>query len=386
MEKVKHILKKILYVVANKTEGNNHFLLENINCNLVVSQKKVLLCYLDYYQASQALNDKGTHTNYREFFQIMNNLIHLNCVIDVCFCNYDISEQELKDKNYDFIFGFGQAFRKASEYCKNAKKILYMTENPYYISKEREHERINYYEKRMGKKCDFSRTGVYYLDDDIKTADIVVSLGETKYYRIFKKETYRIFPTGLKNESFQFDFSKKEKNKFVLFGAGGIVHKGIDILVEVFAKHPEWTLYMCGGNITNGIEDLAYKVPSNCIDMGYVKVESDEYIKIVEQCVYCLLPSCSEGMSTGLITCMNHGVIPVVTRGNGFDDLENYTEYFEDFHIEEIEKNLIELVKGPMNILEEKAKCVMEYANTEFTLEQYTKRMQEILKECMGEA
>ena len=81
---------------------------------------------------------------------------------------------------------------------------------------------------------------------------------------------------------------------------------------------------------------------------------------------------------------MRHGLIPVVTRGNGFDDMQEYCYYFEDFHIEEIEKKIEEISRISVEELDRRSQRIYEFSNPVFDLEnfryQFKRAVQEIVK------
>ena len=342
-----------------------------INCNLLKEQKKILVSYMDYGRTAYSLRHVRAHTNLQELMQMIRVLIDMDFCIDVCACNNEDVTLEMPYDYYDYIIGFGDMFRLAKNRNPKAYSIMYMTENPYTISEERERERIEYFYKRTGKKIDYSRTGKFYLKNDELLADAIICLGEKKYYS--NQLVQRVYPSAFKNSKYvKNSMEKRVSSNFLVFGVKGFVHKGNDLLVEVFRKHPEWKLYMCGGEIEKECRNYGIQLPSNVINCGFVDVESDKFLELVEKCVFVLLPSCSEGMSTSVLTCMRHGMIPVTMRGTGMDELAYYCEFFEDFQICTIEQKLESLRFVDSRELEKYSDRIYMYANDIFTLEMYT--------------
>lgn len=356
-----------------------------INYNCLSEQKKILVSYLDYDRTAYSMRHARGHTNLQEIFQIIRVLIEMDFCIDVCGCNNEDAAAEMPSNYYDYILGFGDMFRLAKERNPKAYTVIYMTENPHCVSQVREQERIDYFYERTGRKIPFSRTGKFYHENDEKMADAVICLGEAKYFDSGK--AYRIYPSALKNERYDANLHDRRKNiNFMVFGTKGFVHKGSDLLVEVFERHSDWTLYMCGRGIAQECKKLKIKLPWNVIDCGFIDVGSDAFLELVSQCPYVLLPSCSEGMSTALTTCMRHGQIPVTMRGTGMDELESYCEYFDGFKISQIERKLEELVLREPADVAMQSERIYEYANIAFVLEKYTQSMREILKSIIETA
>jgi glycosyltransferase involved in cell wall biosynthesis len=103
-------------------------------------------------------------------------------------------------------------------------------------------------------------------------------------------------------------------------GASGFVHKGLDVCLEYAAMDPEVTLHVCAAEEPEFMQAFsrAFALP-NVVYHGFVNVQSDTFIRIVSQCECCILPSCSEGQSTSLLTAMATGLLPIATRFTGVD-------------------------------------------------------------------
>lgn len=378
---MKQQIKAIMKGLGFERIGEEH-LVTDINHDYTQNQKKILISYLDYQKTTRELASYAGHTNRQEMMQIIKSCIQMGFCIDVCGCMDAKVAERLPENYYDYILGFGTNFFLAKEKSPKAKSILYMTENPYYISYEREMERLRYFTERTGRKYHLERTGVYYSKDDEKKADAVICLGDASYIEGNGRKCIRIWPSALKNPTFQLSYQNKKKNSFMVYGVDGFIHKGNDLLIEVFAKHPEWKLYVCGKNGENKAKQIGYtNLPENIHIMGAIDTLSETFNEIVKECYYLLLPSCSEAPSTAVLTGMRHGVIPIVSRGIGLDNLIDYCKYFDDYHIGEIEKRISEAVKENDEVLQEMSRCIMEYADKEYTLDAYTQGIRCALEE-----
>lgn len=146
-----------------------------------------------------------------------------------------------------------------------------------------------------------------------------------------------------------------------------------------FAKHPEWNLYLCGARGAEKAEEAGYKLTENVHVCGFVDTMSDQFNAIAEKCYYLLLPSCSESPSTSALTALRHGIIPIVMKGNGLDELWDYCRYFEDYHMESIEQTITEAVHVDEEVLQQQGRAAMEYADEHYTLQEYTRQIKNIL-------
>ena len=377
-EELKNKCKDLLKKVHLQKIGQEQ-MVADLNLDCTAEQKRILICYLDYLRTIRELNRNFGHTNRQEMMQILKVCIELNLRIDVCACYDRNAIEEIRENYYDYILGFGDTFFYAKEKNPDAAAILYTTENPYRISYERETERLRYFTERTGRTFHLERTGVYYKKDDEKKADRIICLGEPSYFADTGKLVDRVWPSALKNPDFALDFSKKKKTNFLVYGVDGFIHKGNDILVELFAKHPEWNLYLCGARGAEKAEEAGYKLTENVHVCGFVDTMSDQFHEIAAKCYYLLLPSCSESPSTSALTALRHGIIPIVMKGNGLDELGDYCRYFEDYHMESIEQTIAEAVCSDEEILQQQGRAAMEYADEHYTLADYTEQMRTVM-------
>lgn len=345
-------------------------------------QKRVLISYLDLIRTNGELCEKGAlHTNRLEMYQIIRYFIERDYIVDIC-ASYDLNALEnIKKHKYDVVFGLGDIFRQVAKKT-NAFRILYLTENPYEISYMREKERIDYFYERTGKKVGFQRTGDFFKKDDEKLADAIICFGDEKLLKNVSVPVRRILPSMFYNEDFK-DYSKRKKTNFLVLGTAGFVHKGNDLLIEVFNKHPEWNLYMCGYDIESTVNELGYSLNENIHNCGYIDVGSDLFVELAEKCMFVVLPSCSEAASTAVMTGMCHGMIPVIMKGNGMDDLTQYCEFFENYRVESIEKKLSELTEKNIDELIGKGKEISVYAKEEYSLEKFCQNFEKAFDEIM---
>lgn len=353
-----------------------------INYDCLREQKKILVSYMDYGRTAYSMRYAMAHTNLQEMFQMIKVLIDMDFCIDVCDCDNPEAAIEMPSDYYDYILGFGDMFRLARQKNPKAYTILYMTENPYAVSKTNEQQRNDYFYERTGRRISFARTGKFYHEGDELLADAVICLGEIKYFS--NRIVRRVYPTAMKNSSYTHNsFARRERTNFIVLGVKGFVHKGNDLLIEVFQKHPDWNLYMCGREIRQECRKYGLELPRNVVDCGFVEIGSQKFLELAQICAYILLPSCSEGMSTGLLTGMRHGLIPVTTKGTGMDDLSGYCQYFEGYKLEQIEDKLLELVDMDVNEMEKLSDAVYEYANQVFIVDCYTRNLREVLTDII---
>ena len=101
-----------------------------------------------------------------------------------------------------------------------------------------------------------------------------------------------------------------------MIGSRGGVIKGLDLLIEAFSKKPEIELHLFGMSFED--RTLFAKIlPNNIIDHGFCDATSKKFYNIVSNCKFVISTSFSEGSTTGVLTGMCLGCVPVVSKYSG---------------------------------------------------------------------
>ena len=354
------------------------------------NQPRVLISYIS---APLFINDnekKVSHSNELEFFDILHWFLTRGYVVDVTHCNNSRFIEDNRRITYDLVFGFGLVFDFFKKTASSS--IIYVTENAPNAAYVNEYSRVVDYNKSRGllqRKAKVVRARVYYQNNHFDGITAAIILQNEFNLRNFedlvpRKQILTLSPSGLLSEGY-----KPERNlasscsTFVWLGSRGLVHKGLDLLVEVFSERPELTLHILGMK-RNERSLLPIKLTDNIIDHGFIPVGSEDFRIIMNKCSFVILPSCSEAMSTGVLTGMRHGLIPVVSRevGVSIDDYgELYIETLDTNGIRAIVKKILALTHADLRDLH---KCVFDSANQLFSLEKYSETLHTHLNELIG--
>ena len=118
---------------------------------------------------------------------------------------------------------------------------------------------------------------------------------------------------------------QKESNKFIFFGSScGLIHKGLDLVLGALEEFGDIDLdIQVMGKIDNEkevVSTLREQLKHKSIRLiGWVDIGSKKFMNIFKKASFCLLPTCSEGQSESVITCMANGIIPITTKMSGVD-------------------------------------------------------------------
>ena len=266
-----------------------------------------------------------SHTNYYEVQSWAKILSELGYNVDIIHYENNKNIDLLK---YDLICGFGDVFQYYFEGKYSHAKTIYYGAGMHvchqnYASLSRVKD---VYKKKgiwLGKSARFvEKTWTHQttlVDGIIALGNYVCAESYKKYYDgmvlslpapFYKVQDARLI---LKNRIHN---SNKD---FLWFGSFGLVHKGLDLLLDFFSKNQEYTLHICG-DIENEKDFIqAYKQElsktNNIINHGFIDIQGDKFAEILTLCSFVIYPSCSEGGSPSVITAIgNGGLIPVITK------------------------------------------------------------------------
>ncbi|MDP2593816.1 MAG: glycosyltransferase [bacterium] len=173
------------------------------------------------------------------------------------------------------------------------------------------------------------------------------------------------------------------EREFVWYFGNGAVRKGLDIVLEAFAKHPEWKLHVIGTAPKEPDFMKIYRkeltqIPNITVE-GYLDPSSKRFEEITRASFCFIAPSCTEGTSTATATMMQVGLYPLVSRETGVDLPEGCGQYFNELSVEEVERLVALAFALPEDSLEKEIRATQTYALHAFSREAFAHRMEEAL-------
>lgn len=360
--------------------------IQNINFTASRTQKKAVVSYLTTSYTADWDNQNIGRTQPLEILSIVKVLTDLDYAIDIVNCNDLHALPIIASKKYDLIFGFGEVFYQLTQKHPNAMSIIYMTEHHPDFADREEKKRIAYFYERHKQKARIVRSGNYYKSHYFnKLYTHVITMSEVEPFKNSYRNPYSIFPTGVVNSDFKFegkDHSTGRRN-FLWLGSFGAVHKGLDILLDVFENRDDIVLHIAG--LSEEDEKLLNpKKRKNIINHGYIDIKSDNFLEVVKTCSFIILPSCSEGFSTAITTGMLHGLIPIVMKDTGFNRLNENVILLEDYKVSYVDNKLTEITEVSINDIEQFNKSVYEFAKENFMLDSFERKFQKIMQSILN--
>ena len=300
------------------------------------------------------------------------------------------AEKAILTKKYDSVFDI--LARETPVYAKNlsnnAKKIIYFTGSESKFANKAEMDRIYDLELRRGVKLQ-PRRQAPLIHNSVEEYDCAIMIGNEynfATYSDFKLKKPHLVPNTGYDFDFEFDASKKKSNNFLFFGSAGCVHKGLDLLLEIFSKENfPANLYVCGAfenesDFKDAYEKELYHT-NNIKAKGFININSDAFKTIASECSYAIMPSCSEARAGAIATVMSAGIIPICSKECGYEDDEviNLT----DCKKETIRSFVLEYANKSLDWIEDKSKKVTDLTKTKYCRAEFTRLMTEAIHDAV---
>jgi len=175
------------------------------------------------------------------------------------------------------------------------------------------------------------------------------------------------------------DFESARRS-FVWLGSYGMVHKGLDLALEAFARMPEYKLTVCGRAEKEDDLFAAYRheltgLP-NITYAGWMDLASPEFDKIRRTHAGMIYPSSSEGCAGSIVHCAHAGLVPLVTRETGFE-IGEFGFRVEEGTVDAVCRAVRSMASEPPAQTEARARAAWEFVRSEHTQERFRREYRE---------
>jgi glycosyltransferase involved in cell wall biosynthesis len=328
-----------------------------------------------------------SHTHYWESWQMAHAFLELGYTVDVI--NYT-NHAFLPGKDYSFFVDARRNLERLAPLLNSeCVKIMHIDTSHILFHNAGEALRLLALQERKGVTLQPRRFEMPNLG--IEHADCATMMGNeftSATYRYANKPIYclPISTPVLYPWHDEKDYEACRKH-FIWFGSGGMAHKGLDLVLDVFAAMPEYHLTICGPvEQEKDFERAYYKElyeTRNIRTVGWIDVASPEFIEIANTSIGLIYPSCSEGQCGGVVTCLHAGLIPIVSRESGVDVSADFGVYLESCSLEEIKDAVLKISSLPAQQLQRMARKAWEYARTNHTKERFAEEYRKAIAKIM---
>lgn len=163
------------------------------------------------------------------------------------------------------------------------------------------------------------------------------------------------------------------RSRFLWFGSHGLVHKGLDLVLEAFALTPELELTVVGP--VRAEPDFAelyrpeLSLP-NVRVLDWFDTGSPQFPDLLAAHAAIVYPSCSEGGGGSVITCLHGGLVPIVTREASVD-VGNFGFELRTAEVTEIVHAVRRFANLPARDIGGRSRAAWEFARRHHTREHF---------------
>jgi hypothetical protein len=309
------------------------------------SRGNVLLSYiLDPFLLKPNEPIPHSHTNYWESMEMAKTFLDLGYSVDAI--SYRNTEFIPHKKYSIFIDARWNLQRLSPLIDKDCVKIMHVDLCHMLFNNAAEANRLLALQQRRGVTLPPRRFELPNLA--IEYADCATVLGNEFTINTFRYANKPIYRVPISNP-FIYPWPEKKdfeacRKRYLWFGSGGLVRKGLDLILEAFVGMPDYHLIVCGPIKEEKDFEMAYykelyETP-NISTIGWVDVSKPEFLEITNRCIGIVFPSAAEGGGGSVITCMHAGLIPIVSYEASVDVDDDYGLVLKNCSIEEIQNSI----------------------------------------------
>jgi hypothetical protein len=313
------------------------------------NRRALVLFKTDWYGpfGERSIKTGTTQFQVYESTRILNKLGYLVTIVDR-------SHKEKLRFNYDLFYGLaiGGSGKYFDYYYNqiphNSIKIALSTGPNDAVSKIKFQDRMDYFKGRHGTILDSpSRALQKPHNQIISKCDALFYHGNAvvlEGYSDIKIPKYKL-PTPIKDTiklNFQtLDQKYKYRDNFLFYCGGGVMTKGLDIIIDAFLELPDFKLYIA--TLSDEKEFFNFyrdkiKRSTNIEYLGGIESDSRYMVDITSKCAFALSASCRDGDPAALMECMRYGLVPLITRDTDISFKDALL--FKDYRLESIKTGI----------------------------------------------
>jgi glycosyltransferase involved in cell wall biosynthesis len=242
------------------------------------------------------------------------------------------SDYRVSYRDYELIFGFGQPLFNSFKGPFTGSRVYFATTADPNFSNYAEAKRLRSIRERCHVMLRPMRTMTQEWSVSLTLSDLIICLGNKWSMSTFRHYTT---PTVCLPVTYCYHWpaefvaieTQQARRHFVWFGGSGAVHKGLDLTLEAMDLVDDGCfLHVCGpvsgeSDFIDVYREHLYQ-RRNVKYHGLVDIRSPEFVRLMNQCAFVVLPSCSEGGGSSVYTCMHYGLIPVVSTESSVETLD----------------------------------------------------------------
>lgn len=333
--------------------------------------KRALISYLpDAINMSDNARAMKGHSNWWECREIARILSGFGYNVDAISCHDSTTVPKGK---YDLVLDIAENLQRlAATQDKGTELVLLLTGSHYDWTKRQEALRANAFMERhhVPYRLRYQTVSTERLDRSLDIADHCLLIGNettlSTYPERFRSKITTI-PVSRSETNHRKIYGAKRSDSFLYFSSPRNVLKGLDLVLDVFMKHPEWRLDVVG-NVESETDFMrAYPTLEQAPNIrlhGFLIPSSRRFSLILDRCDAIILPSCSEGTSTSVLTCTCSGLFPIISPNCGVSLPEGTGTWIESLTPEGVESAIRRFRDKPWNDVRDEADAIRAFHDT----------------------
>lgn len=343
-----------------------------------VSRGNVLISY-DNRGLQEKMRGETVSTSHPQYFKTVvmaQTFLDLGYQVDVIHCE---NQKFVPWKPYDVVVDTRFTLQRLHKHFPpECIRILHCDTAHIVFQNAAEMNRLLSLQKRKGVSLPANRLETPHLG--VEHADYLTTCGNDftmKTYAYAVKPIFRLPIPAQKLWPWPYDKDFDLcRRRFLWFGSRGMIHKGLDLVLEAFVEMPEFQLAIVGP-VQDEPEFLhLYRKEllhtTNITLVGWLDNTGQEFKNLLDQSVAHVFPSCSEAGAAAVLESMAGGVIPLVTYEASVD-VEDFGKMLKGASVEQIKEGVRAIASMSTEELKQRAKSAWEYAHTNNTPENFAK-------------
>ena len=318
------------------------------------------------------------HSNFWECREIAQILSRLGYNVEAM--SYD-DPATVPSRRYDLVLDIdANLYRLAVNQDKTCVMILLVTGSHHAWAAESELRRVADFEKTHNAIYlpRMIQPSPYVLNRSLQLADACLLIGnqttQATFPPEFQTKLRRIPVTG--SHTTHVKAYGRRSGGYLFFSSPRCVLKGLDLVLDSFIRHSERKLHVVGDFRSEPDFFAAYPdLPrrDNIVFHGFLQPSSARLAEIVDACDAFVFPSCSEGMSTSCITCLQLGLFPIITEHACIDLPERCGIWIADYTEAAVSSALDAFEAKPLDAVAGEAESCRAFTAARFNRSEYTR-------------
>jgi glycosyltransferase involved in cell wall biosynthesis len=328
-----------------------------------------------------------THEQYWKTIAMAQTFLDLGYNVDVI---HTQNQQFVPWKHYDVLVDTRFNLERLSPYLDaQCIKILHCDTAHIVFHNAAEMKRILNLQERRGVTIPPSRFERPNLGAEY--ADYITTCGNEftiRTYQYAGKPIYRLPITVEARwpwpEEKDFD---QCRTRFLWFASRGMVHKGLDLVLEAFSGLPEYRLSIIGPvedepAFVKLYRDELYHRP-NIKLIGWLAKEDQGFKQVLDQSVGHVFTSCSESGAASVLETMGAGLIPIVNYESSVD-VDDFGLLLKSASIEDIREGVRTIATMPAVELKRRARKAWQKVQSTYTREHFADSYMALMKTILS--